>query len=119
WRLICGGGGRPLLGREASLRQAGRRCSYCQSHGGAGQPSRHIVSPSHFVRPFERFAVFSVPTSQFLAYGFATTSCCRSRSSSNSKSEYKSWFLSSACRSLTALPGSAVSVMAASSSGGA
>ena len=60
WGLI-GGGGMPLLGREASLRQAGRWSSYCQSQCGAGQPSRPIVPPSHFSRPFERFAVSSFP----------------------------------------------------------
>ncbi len=39
-------------------------------------------------------------------YGFATTFCCTSRSSSTSKSAYKSLFLSRASKSLTAVPGS-------------
>jgi len=38
------------------------------------------------------------------AYGLASTSCCACRSSRISKSEYRSLFLSSACKSPTAVP---------------
>jgi len=75
---------------------------------GSRQPSRPVFSqpqPGPFSPPrvFYRLRPVQLESS----YGFAVTSCCNSRSSSNSKSEYMSWSASNAFKSFTALPGPA------------
>src|SRR6185437_6365107 len=62
---------------------------------------QHTLSP---VAPSRRGKHTLAPRKT--TYGFATTLLWTCKSSSTSKSLYKSWFLSSACKSPTAVPGS-------------
>lgn len=75
---------------SASVRQTGKRDRERDSQTGGRQPIRSVFSPPHF----PRLCSLHFPGLQFpfnnarIFYGFAATSCCKSRSSSNSKSEY-------------------------------
>jgi hypothetical protein len=99
-----------ILRRPVGLRQKrSKQHQHCCHMTGDLSPPQHSVSQSAFrnflyVRHLAS-ACLAVMTGS-CAYGFSVaSSSCTCRSSSMSKSAYKSSFFSSACRSPTAVPG--------------
>src|SRR5579864_5800661 len=91
-----------LLGRM-TLSQGRNHPRQRQRKSHYRKPSGYELPP-HFLPQF--FWIDEFPKS--LNYGLASISCWACRSSRISKSEYKSPFLSSACKSPTAVPGAAI-----------
>ena len=86
-RLMTGG---PLQGGNYYAAHEPGRERHNGRHGQHGRrhPSRHKISQPHSLRP--RIRLPHCRRFVLRSYGFATTSCCTSRSSSKSKSEYRS-----------------------------
>ena len=98
----------PVLGERGLGKQGRQQQKRCQTARNFC-PAQHASVPFTQVRAQKtganlghpRYRSYIAPES----HGFAVTSSCTCRSSSTSKSAYNSSFLSSACRSPTAVPG--------------